>query len=80
MTHDPHCPVTFLAGYESCPICDLLTAARNDERVIYQQTWKANLPRIEARNWLDGYRAAVNRRSIPDWVQQGSVPLRRGID
>ena len=67
MTHDPHCPITSTRVLD-CPLCALLTAARGDERAKFQQSWKVNLPRVEARNWMDGYRAATNGRPIPDWV------------
>ena len=78
MTHEPLCPQQGEDDWPSCPICDLLKAARNDERAKYQETWRANLPRIEARNWLEGYRAATNRRNIPEWVREGTTTLRRG--
>lgn len=77
MTHDRYCPITTTALLD-CPICALLKAARDDERRTYQETWRANLPRVEARNWMDGYRAAVNGRPVPEWVTRGSVPMRRG--
>jgi len=77
MTHDPHCPITSTAILD-CPICDLLKAARDDERRKYQETWRANLPRIEARNYCDGFRDAVNGRRMPDWAVRNSAPLRRG--
>ena len=76
MTHDPACPLDEFPDPD-CVICYAIARVRHDERAIYQQTWKANLPRIEARNWLDGYRAATNRRNIPDWVAEGTTPLRR---
>jgi hypothetical protein len=76
MTHDRCCPLDDADGIE-CAVCDAIAHARNDERLIYQQTWKANLPRIEARNWLEGYRAATNRRNIPYWVAEGTNPLKR---
>lgn len=75
--HDRCCPLDDGDGIE-CAVCDAIARARSDERTLYQQTWKANLPRIEARNWLDGYRAATNRRNIPEWVREGTVEMRRG--
>ena len=67
MTHDRCCPLDDADGIE-CAVCDAITRARGDERAKFQQSWKVNLPRVEARNWMDGYRAATNGRPIPDWV------------
>ena len=62
MIHDRLCPVTFLAGYTSCPICDLLGAARTEERQIRKDIWQANIAPISQRNYEDGYRDAANGR------------------
>lgn len=75
MTHDRCCPLDD-AGTE-CTVCRAIIAARVEERAVYQRTWNENLPRIEARNWMDGYRAHGDGRAVPDWVLRDNVPLRR---
>lgn len=77
MTHDRCCPLDDGDGIE-CAVCDAIVRARAEELDKFNSIWKANLPRVEARNWLDGYRAAVNGRPIPDWVDEGTTPMRRG--
>ena len=73
--HDRCCPLDSPAL--ECPVCDAIAAARGEEKRSFAEGWRLNLPRIEARNWLDGYRAATNGRGIPDWVEHNTVPLRR---
>ena len=63
MTHDPHCPITTTALLD-CPICALLKRARDEERDTFNQTWKANLPGIERRNYIRGWTDAVNGRRL----------------
>lgn len=76
MSHDRHCPITSTPA-DGCPICALLEAARREERSRFTATWKQNLPRIESRNYLDGYQDASNGRPIPEWARRGSLPVRR---
>lgn len=75
--HDRCCPLDDADGIE-CAVCDAIARARSEEKHAFDATWRANLPRVSARNWMDGYRAAVNGRTIPEWVTAGSTVLRRG--
>ena len=58
--HDACCPVRGLpAG--TCAYCRAITRARSDERTTFDQTWKTNLPALEARHAKDE-RMAVEKR------------------
>lgn len=63
MTHDRYCLITSTTILD-CPICSLLKAARDEEREKFNQTWKANLPGIERRNYVQGWTDAVNGKRL----------------
>lgn len=53
--HDPCC---FMQGEHPCTVCAAIKQARAEEITGFNQTWKDNLPRLERRWYLDGYREA----------------------
>lgn len=61
-SHDRLCP---LDGPDlDCAVCDAIGKARDEEKRIFTASWKANLPRIEARNYQQGYRDGVAHREM----------------
>lgn len=55
MTHDPACPAAGAEVLASDCACDVIAEVVKRERLIYQQTWAANLPKIEKRNYDQGF-------------------------
>lgn len=53
MSHDRCCPLDGPAL--DCAVCDAIAAARAEEKRTFDQVWKANLPLITTRAYLDGY-------------------------
>ena len=51
MTHDPACPV------DPCA-CEVIAVVVARERLIYQESWRVNLPKIERRNYKQGWHDA----------------------
>ena len=58
MTHDPCCPLDSTAEFD-CPICEAVAAARGQEKQVFNETWQANRPLVERRNYLEGYADAA---------------------
>lgn len=61
--HDPVCPLDDMPTFD-CPICALIKAARAEELEKFNAIWKANLPSIERRNYLQGWTDAVNGKRL----------------
>ena len=51
--HDRCCPLDGPAL--DCAVCDAIAAARSEEKRIFTDVWKLNLPLVEQRNYLAGY-------------------------
>ena len=64
--HDPCCCLSDLPGSE-CPVCASIALARGEEKHAFGETWRANLPLVERRNYLEGYAdgAAGHRPRYP---------------
>ena len=52
--HDPCCPIYDLPVGD-CVVCSAIAEARGQEKQTFTETWKANLPQIERRVYLQGY-------------------------
>jgi hypothetical protein len=61
--HDPCCCLDDMPSAE-CPVCASILMARAEEKERFNATWKANLPGIERRNYLQGWTDAVNGRRL----------------
>lgn len=61
--HDPVCPLGDMPTFD-CTVCRAIKAARDEERDTFNRTWKANLPAVERRNYLQGWTDAVNGRRL----------------
>lgn len=68
MTHDPCCPLDSLQDAD-CTICTAITAARGQEKRTFDATWKANLPSIERRWYLEGYADGAAGHRPPERFQ-----------
>ena len=53
--HDRFCPLAGDVTVE-CVVCDAIKQARGEEKNVFSALWKENLPRVEERNYNDGYR------------------------
>jgi len=54
MSHDPACILELLPD-DGCTICECIAQARAQEKYAFNETWKANLPSITRRKYLEGY-------------------------
>ena len=59
LAHDPCCCLEDMPTSE-CPVCASIALARGEERAKFTETWKENLPLIERRNYLDGFRDGMD--------------------
>ena len=62
---DDHDPCCFMSGERPCPVCAAISDARSQEKVTFTNTWKANLPLMERRWYLDGYKTGYARAEMP---------------
>lgn len=61
MEHDQLCEYSRIPeAVPSCQ-CALIAAVVKRERLIYQTTWAANLPKIEKRNYDQGFHDGSQR-------------------
>lgn len=65
MSHDPCCPLDSTSEF-ACPICEAVAAARGQEKSIFNDTWKANLPLVERRWYLEGYADGAAGHAPPE--------------
>jgi len=56
--HDRCCPIYDLP-VTACVCCAAIGDARSEEKLTFSETWQANLPLIERRNYLEGYADAA---------------------
>ena len=61
--HDPHC---FMRGAHPCPVCAAINAVRSEEKQTATEIWKHNMPLVERRNFLDGYRLGLASGELPE--------------
>lgn len=66
MIHDKFCP---LDGDGECDVCAAIALARSEEKVIFGQVWKHNLPIIERRWYQRGHADASNGLPVPEYLQ-----------
>lgn len=60
--HDPCCPIYDLPVAD-CVVCTAIGEARSEEKNTATAIWKANLPAIERRNYLEGYADGAARHA-----------------
>lgn len=68
MTHDPCCPLDNMPD-ANCTVCDAIAAARGQEKTVFGDTWRANLPAIERRWYLEGYADGAAGHRPPERFQ-----------
>lgn len=59
--HDRLCPVSS-TNPDNCPFCEVIGAARGEEKDIFNTTWKTNLPLVTKRAYLEGYADSAAHR------------------
>lgn len=67
-SHDPCCPIYDLPVTD-CVVCSAIAEARAEEKRTFDATWKANLPSIERRWYLEGYADGAAGHRPPERFQ-----------
>jgi hypothetical protein len=81
--HDSLCDAAWQHHFTEaapCGICAAIDYARSEERALYQETWKLNLPLISARNYRQGHQDALAGDPMPAWALVEPPPRKPDPD